>query len=236
MQRIIFLIIVAFLTIMPSIAGAERFIEPYAGVTFTMEEDADVSASGGGFTLAGEFRDVDFDESAIFGLRAGRWLESVENLGFAVDVFGFQPDVESQTATFSGTGSVNAGNGVVVATGSAQAQINSLDLKVLGFSADIMLRLMPPDRTPTTLGEVHAYVLAGPALFLAELESETDAVFGIKAGAGLSWMLTPHTGLFAEYRFTHFSPDLELSSGGVKMDFDADISTHHIIVGLTFRF
>ena len=83
---------------------------------------------------------------------------------------------------------------------------------------------------------MHAYILAGPALFLVSLEGEKDTVIGFKAGAGLTWLLTPSTGFFFEYRYTHFSPDLEISSGGTKLNLDADISTHHFVAGLSFRF
>lgn len=222
--------------ISPSNADAEWFFEPYAGLAFTSQSDADVSANGGGTVLSGDFKGIDFDESIILGLRVGRWLENVEYLGFALDIFGFRPDIKSQTATFSGTGSVNVGGDVIVATGSTQARINALDLQVIAISGDVMLRLLPADRAPTTLGEIHAYVTAGPAIFLASLEGEQDTVFGFKAGAGFTWLVNPSTGFFFEYRYTHFSPDLEISSGGTKLNLDADIATHHIIAGLSFRF
>ncbi len=230
------LVIMALWMISPSSAGAEWFLEPYLGLAHTAQTDVDVSATGGGTALSGDFKDIDFDESLLVGLRTGRWLENVEYLGFALDLFLFQPDISSQTATFSGTGSVNVGGDVIVGAGSAQARLNSLNLKVIAISGDVMLRLLPADRTPTELGEIHAYVTAGPAIFLVNLEGQKDTVFGFKAGAGFSWLITPQTGFFFEYRLTHFSPDLEISSGGTKLNLDANIFTHHFIVGLTFRF
>lgn len=230
------LFFMALWVISPSNAGAEWFLEPYAGLAFTSQSDADVSANGGGTALSGKFKDVDYDDSLATGIRVGHWLESVEYLGFALDIFGFRPDIKAQTATFSGSGSVNVGGDVIVGAGSAQALINSLDLKVIAISGDVMLRLLPADRTPTTFGEIHAYVTAGPAVFLVSLEGEKDTVFGIKMGAGFTWLVTPSTGFFFEYRYTRFSPDLEISSGGTKLNLDADISTHHFIVGLIFRF
>ncbi len=236
MRRTILAVIAAFLMFAPSNAGAEGFIDVYGGFALAENTDADVSASGGGSTLVGKFKDVELDQSFLVGLRAGRWLEKVEYLGFAIDVFGFRPDIESQTTKFSGTGSVNVGNDVVVAAGSTQARINGLELKVLGVSADVMLRLLPADRTPTTMGEIHAYLLAGPTLFVASLESETDTVFGFNVGAGLTWLPSPHTGFFIEYRYTRFSPNFDLKSGGVKLKIDSDISTHHLMAGLSYRF
>ena len=105
MRRTIFSVIAVFLMFAPSIAGAEWFLEPYAGLAFTSQSDVDVSASGGGTALSGKFRDVDYDDSLTTGIRVGRWLESVEYLGFALDIFGFRPDIKTQTAAFSGAGS-----------------------------------------------------------------------------------------------------------------------------------
>ena len=100
------LIIMALWMISPSNAGAEWFLEPYAGLAYTTQTDVDVNASGGGTALSGDFKDIDFDESIILGLRVGHWLENAEYLGLSLDFFVFQPDIGSQTATFSGTGSV----------------------------------------------------------------------------------------------------------------------------------
>jgi len=236
MRRTVISVIAVLLVFAPSIAGAEWFVEPYAGLAHTVETDTDVNASGGGSTLVGKFKDIELEESFVAGLRTGRWLENVEYLGFALDVFFFQPDVESQTATFSGSGLVNVGGDVIVGAGSAQALIKSLDTKVVAISGDVMLRLLPADRRPTTLGEVHAYVTAGPAIFLVSLDGEKDTVLGFKAGAGFTWLINPNTGFFLEYRYTHFSPDLKISSGGTKLNLDTDISTHHLIAGLSFRF
>lgn len=230
------LVIMTLWVVLPSNVGAEWFLEPYAGLTYTSQSDADVSANGGGTALSGEFKDVDYDDSITIGIRLGRWLESVEYLGFALDIFGFRPDVKAQTATFSGTGSATVGSDIIVATGSTQALIGEIDAKVLGFSGDVMLRLLPADRTPTTFGEIHVYVTAGPAVYLASLKSKTDTVFGFKGGAGFTWLINSQTGFFVEYRYTHFSPDFQIKSGSVKMNIDSDISTHHIIAGLSFRF
>ena len=229
-------ILTAVLFIFPSHVEAEWFMEPYAGAAFTDEDSPDVSASGGGFTLNGKLKDLELEDSFLFGLRTGRWLESFENLGFAVDVFYFEPEIESQTATFSGTGSVTVGNQVIVGAGSAQAQISGIDLKVIGISADLMLRLLPAERRRTTLGQIHPYIFAGPTLYISELDDETEADLGLKAGAGLNWLFTPHLGVFVEYRFNYFEPEYELKSGGTRVKFESEISSHQVIAGLSFRF
>jgi opacity protein-like surface antigen len=62
--------------------------------------------------------------------------------------------------------------------------------------------------------------------------SETDTSFGIKAGLGAAFSIHKNVALFGEYRFTHFSPDVEVS--GVKVE--TNLNTHHLIGGISFRF
>jgi opacity protein-like surface antigen len=81
---------------------------------------------------------------------------------------------------------------------------------------------------------------AGPAFLLTDVDPEFT--LGVKVGAGLSWQLHRHVALFGEYRFTHFSPEIE--TGGVvvgpvetgDLEIETDVNTHHVLAGLSFRF
>lgn len=221
--------------ILPTIAQAQWFIEPYAGAAFTRDADVDVNASGGGFTLNGEFKDIELEDSFMAGLRTGFWFESIPYLGFAVDAFYFRPDVKAQTVTFTGTGSVTVGNEIVVAPGSSQAQLGNIDIYAVGFSADIMLRLPLGGPEPQSAA-IQPYILAGPAWILTISDDTVEPSIGLKAGAGLSLMVTKNFGLFAEYRFNRFSPEGDVESGGVKARLDADITSHSVIGGVSLRF
>ncbi len=44
---------------------------PNLGATFTTEEDLDVSATSPGVALNVNFKDVDFEDSLLLGIRAG---------------------------------------------------------------------------------------------------------------------------------------------------------------------
>jgi len=46
------------------------------------------------------------------------------------------------------------------------------------------------------------------------------------------WEFRQHLGLLAEYRFTHFSPDLHFNSGRLQ----TDLNTHYALFGLSLRF
>lgn len=236
MKRIhaIFLILI-FTMIAPAIASAEWFIEPYAGAAYTRDADVDIDASGGGFTLNGKLKNIELDNSFMAGLRTGFWFESLPYIGVAVDAFYFRPDVKTQTATFTGTGSVTVGSEIVVTPGSSQAQLGNIDIYGVGFSADLMLRL-PMGGTDPQSATVQPYILAGPAWILTIADDTVEPALGFKAGAGLALMISKNFGLFAEYRFLRFSPEGEVKSGNVTADLEADITTHAVIGGVSLRF
>jgi len=42
--------------------------------------------------------------------------------------------------------------------------------------------------------------------------------------------------VFAEYRFTHFRPDVEFQTGNARGSVDTDVNTNSVVGGVTFRF
>lgn len=62
--------------------------------------------------------------------------------------------------------------------------------------------------------------------------SDTDVRLGLTVGAGVTYLFTRMVGLFAEYRFTHHRPHWRIHGDR----FETDLSTHHLLAGVTFRF
>lgn len=200
-------------------AAAEGFIDIYTGGAFT--ENDRVSTPG---LLGSSRRTIDFDESALLGIRGGAWGEGrLPFIGGAIDISGFSPDLDGR-----------AGSG---------------DLAVIPHSLLILFRipLVTSDEFPT--GQIHPYAGVGPSLVVSRLDidagsslasalglgggiDDTEVDLGVDARGGLDVLLTRHFGLFAEYRFTHFRPTY--SDGGRRLSLDLD--THFIQGGLTFRF
>ena len=183
-------------------ASAEGFIDLYTGGAFT--EDDRVT---GGF-------DVDFDESAVLGIRGGAWGDGrLPFLGAAIDISGFAPDIDNLP--------------------------NDADLAVIPHSLLLMLRipLLTSDEFPT--GQLHPYGGVGPSLVVSAIDldgpggiEDAEVDLGLDVRGGIDVILTRHFGLFAEYRFTHFSPSFE--DGGNRLSLDVD--THYVQGGVTFRF
>jgi len=118
--------------------------------------------------------------------------------------------------------------------------LDDMDVRVVAVSLDLMLRwpLMKTADFPN--GRLQPYVTAGPAIFFTEAEfagdSDSDRSLGFKAGVGVTFLITKNLGVFGEYRFTRFSPELKFTSGGSSSKFEPDINTHHPLVGASLRF
>ncbi len=236
MKRTFALVTLFVLTILaPSAASAEWFIEPYAGAAFTRDTDVDVNATSGGFTIDGEFKDVDLEDSLMAGIRTGFWFESLPYIGLAVEAFYFRPDVKAQTVTFTGTGSVTVGNEILVSPGSSQAILGNIDLYAVGFAADVMLRLLLGGGEGET-ALFQPYLLAGPAWILTVSDNTVEPSLGLKAGGGLALMFSKNFGIFVEYNFTRFKPKADVKSGNVTAELEATITSHAIVGGISLRF
>jgi opacity protein-like surface antigen len=212
-------------------ARAEWFADLYVGGAFTQSHNVDTKLLG--VTLS--FKDVEFDKSFAVGGRAGYWFDALPFLGLGLDVSHFRPDISSQTAPFSIQG----------VTGTAT--LSDIDLRVIGISLDLMLRLPLVKSADFPNGRLQPYASVGPAIFISKAEdttnfappanqSDTDTSVGFKVGAGVTFLFTKNIGIFGEYRYTHFSPEFEFTTAGVKSKTETDINTHHLLVGASFRF
>lgn len=55
---------------------------------------------------------------------------------------------------------------------------------------------------------------------------------GVQAGAGFTWLFRRNVGVFAEYRFSHFAPEIRVGD----WRFETNVNTHSVLGGLTLRF
>jgi opacity protein-like surface antigen len=225
-------------------ASAEWFGDLYLGGAFTQNSDLTAKGSVNGSPFEITARDLRFDSSITGGGRLGYWFETLPWLGLGLDVAYFAPNVLAQNVDTSvKLGGLSANIGAV--------QFEKLKLDVTDVSLDLMLRwpgLVSSPQFPK--GRLQPYLTVGPAVFLVTARDSTnfgppndqsshDTAIGVKAGFGTTWMLTPSIGLFAEYRFTHFSPTFDFDTnapGFSKAKVETDVNTHHVLVGVTFRF
>ena len=218
-------------------AAAEWFADVFTGVGLTQSHDLKLNDPGIG---PGTYDDVSFDNALAFGGRFGRYFDSLPFLGFGVDYFHFTPYVGPQSVNLHGCfypGGCGAGKGGI---GTFEVTVNSVSL-------DLMLRLPLLKSTAAPQGRVQPYLAVGAPLFITTItprntksfrnhDDDTDVSIGGKGAAGVAVQIYQNLMLFAEYRFTHVSPDVELHDASTnRVKLSTDLNTHSALIGLSAR-
>lgn len=187
-------------------ARAEWFADAHLGVGVTQNDD--VKFTTGSFKST---QRVNYASSVSPGLRVGRWFTDIPWFGLAVSASYFGPQS---------------------------------DLQVIPLSVLMMARhaLMKSEDFPD--GLVQLYAGLGPGLFISHLDgslggrtgSDTSTDVGLDMRAGVVLFLEKNLGFFTEYRFTHVSPGFTLGSGTTSTKVETTFNTHHVVVGVSFRF
>ena len=226
--------VLGLLTVDAARASAEWFGDLYAGAAFTENHDLKLTFVTMDFNLT----DLRFDRAVTFGGRAGYWFERLPYLGLALDVSHFQPDIGAQEATVCGPSGCFIDPNVRF----------SLSVTIVSLDAMVRWPLLTNSQFPH--GRLQPYLTVGPAIFFATgkdlittggptTRSDSTVVLGPKVGAGLLWQLNPTIALFAEYRFTHFTPEFTFHDVFVSGSIDkvtTTLNTHHLMAGLSLRF
>jgi opacity protein-like surface antigen len=227
---------IACLALSGGTASAEWFGDVYAGGTLTMDHDVKIKDAAGRST----FQDVEFEMGLAYGLRVGRYFDSVPFVGLAVDYYNFSADV-------GGRGFQRNGCSLVGGCASGADRVGRLDIETMAISVDLMLRLPLFKTAAEPQGVLQPYVAVGAPVFLTTVtprtsskfrnhDEDTDISFGYKAAAGVSFRIFKNLYAFGEYRFTHTDVDHEhRSSVAGKATFETELNTHAALIGLSAR-
>jgi opacity protein-like surface antigen len=200
-------VVLAILAFAPA-ASAEWFLDAYLGPAIT-------SGSTLTFTVFDQEQKQDLSgrSSPVFGLRVGKWFDDLNWpwLGVAFDVSYFRPATDVQT---------------------------------IPLSLLLMARygLLKDEEFPG--GRLQPYVGLGPGFFISyangavgfQKVDETSRDVGLDARVGLAFRIDSNWSAFTEYRFTHVSPSWNVEVFGGKTDASTTFNTHHILLGVSYRF
>jgi len=200
-------VVLTVLVLAPA-ASAEWFADAYLGPAVT-------SSSTLTFKTFGQEQQQSLNgrSSPLFGLRFGRWLEdfNLSWLGVAADVSYFRPATDVQTVPLS-----------------------VLVMARYGFLKDDEFKA----------GRLQPYVGLGGALFFSNLSgtigfqeaSDTSTDVGLDTRVGVAFMIDANWAAFTEYRFTHVTPSWNVKVFDGTTSASTTFNTHHIILGLSYRF
>ncbi len=216
--------VLGLVTLAPTLAEAEWFVDIYGGWANTQKENLTASHQTCGILGCGPIsrasRDIDFDTTNPFGVRGGIFIPRFPWFGLAGDVSFFE-------ATAPG-----------------------VNVTVVPLSFLLMARLPLLTSKDFPNGRLQPYIGAGPTLLYQETSvdfrpalPEEVSGFSLEAGydlrAGLAWQFHQRVALFGEYRITHFPIAVEnepLNLAGNDENIDTTLDTSHFQVGLSFRF
>lgn len=232
--------IALLLTLLVALAGgvapaaAEWTIDLYGGAAWLQTTDLDVSGRDNtGASVRATLFDIHTDTALTVGARVGYWLESVPFLGFDLDLFYMHVPIPKQTRT--GTASLTGEflDRPISVSINGTATIPDATLPLLGFAPEIRFRwpLMVDAAFPK--GRLQPYLSLGPAWAFSLDNDEITVEIGGKVGLGLAFQLARWIALFGEYRYI-FYPGMELTDR--NLTYKADIHTHSVVFGLSFRF
>jgi opacity protein-like surface antigen len=247
-----------FLSVLALPASAEWYFDVYGGGGFIESNDVKLRKN---FRVANDLgsaslrtratlRDVKADDFATVGGRVGYWLESFPYSGIGLDVFLFDLDIPRQTVKADananldvkiGTRTFHLDQGVRLPV---RIPAVTFPTTAVASSVDFMFRYPLLIDTAFPKGRLQPYFSVAPALLFTD--AAPDVELGVKVGTGLFWQFHKNLALFTEYRFTHFSPEVErgsfrISQNGVGVrirnpKIETELNTHYILAGVSFRF
>ena len=187
-------------------ASAEWFLDGYVGASLTHKGEFTFEA----FDAELE-RDAEYQSSAVFGVRGGKWLDVLPWLGVAVELSYFRP---------------------------------SADILVFPITALVLARYGFLRNEEFKDGRLHVYAGLGGGLFITNLDgfigrfegSDTSVDFGLDTRLGVSYRVESNWAIFAEYRFTHVSPSLNINAFDTRSTADTTFNTSHFLLGASYRF
>ena len=211
-------IVCAATLLAPLAASAEGFVDLYAGMTFTLDDDTTIDTGPPVFGVSTLRDDTSFDPAITGGGRLGWWTESVSWLGFALDVSHLRPEEDG------GAG-------------------KDLETRLVPASVLFMARypLLASDEAPN--GVLQPYLGLGPSFVFSQARFDVgNARFedrqydlGFDGRAGLSVLFGEHVGLFAEYRLLYFRADYDDVSLGTEAQAEVQHLSNGVVAGITLR-
>jgi opacity protein-like surface antigen len=189
-----------------STASAEWFLDGYVGASLTHKNDITFEAFGAELE-----RDAEYQSSAVFGVRFGKWLDGLPWLGVALDVSYFRPSADIQVFP-----------------------LTALVLARYGFLPDEEFK---EGRLHVYGGLGGGIFISNLDGFIGRFEgSDTSVDVGLDTRLGVSYRVESNWAIFAEYRFTHLSPSFDINAFDSRTSADTTFNTSHFLLGLSYRF
>jgi len=216
--------------------SAESYLGLGLGVSLSHDATDIKGTTAAGATATGT--DVSPDDSLAYGFKAGHYFNSMPWLGVEFNFYQRDPDVETQTASCTGTAGI-----CTAAAGQLKVDVNSVT--TLGFLT--MLRATEEQTKSlfniqpylglgfgvniVDLGDATTFTTAGAFNSGTNLESDTSV--GFLLSAGLNYEVCENVKAYGEYKYAEASFDVR---GADSVDYEFDAADSSLMFGLAYSF
>jgi opacity protein-like surface antigen len=192
--------------VLASPAAAEWFADAYIGAALTSKDDITFTT----FNVE-RTQDANYKSSAVWGLRFGKWLDTLPWLGLAVDGSYFRATKDLQVFP-----------------------LTALLMVRYGFLKDEEFKEGRLQPYAALGGGLFISNVDGTLGFLKA--SDTSVDMGLDTRVGIAYRFEGNWAAFLEYRFTHVSPTYDVQPFGGRTPADTTLNTNHFLLGLSYRF
>ena len=216
-KAINFMVVTAFMLLMPSCVLGEWFGDIYLGMHSSKADDMSIKFNGATVKTY-----QDSDTGSIFGGRIGYWFEGCSWLGLAADASVSEIDFDDND------------NKVFSVVSFSTLLMVRLSLKPS--------EEFPKGRIQPYFGVGPGFFFGGLSEFIPEVPStgrvldDTYNSLGFDSRIGINVLMKKSYGLFLEYGFKSFSPSFDSGAPGGTISLEPTLKTHNFSLGVSFRF
>jgi hypothetical protein len=211
-------------------AKAETYVAGQVG--YTMAQD---TARGrindptyAGLPAGTSVSTVDLNNSLMYGMKVGRYLDSMPWLGIELEGFITNPNRPQQRLTLG-----------VPGTGNISVDEPGATNRVVVVSPNLVLRYQS--------GAFEPYIAMGPGVFFLHQKqltttpggltySQSHTGFGLNTQVGLRYRLTEYVALFGEWKFNYARVNLPGQADAGHYGINTLMTLHHFVFGIGYHF
>jgi hypothetical protein len=171
---------------------------------------------------------VNLNNSLMYGMKIGRYFDSLPWLGIELEAFITNPNRPQQRLTLG-----------VPGTGNVSVDESGATNRVVVVSPNVVFRYQA--------GPLEPYVAAGPGVFFLHQKqysmipggltySQSHTGYGLNTQAGLRYRLNPHLALFGEYKLNYARIDLAGQVDAGHYGINTLVTLHHFVFGVSYHF
>lgn len=246
-------LLVAAVVALPGAAQSAMWVGGEIGANFIGSNDANLNASGPGWSDSMKFKGVGFEPSVIGGLTVGYDFVNAGFGGYAypswMKYFGFAVDYTYNRAVIRNQylSATETFNGVAVSNPTGKTNFLSQNSQSNGYVSALTFLfyghygLLPDSEVPS--GRLHPYLGVGPAVVWTGIDfgsqgagAQTSTNVALVAEAGLRYMALPNVSLDLAFRYRYYTPSWDFSFPNESFKLDTTINSYSVITRVAYHF